>query len=102
MREGGAGGLRRGAPAPPPPFRCGKNHIPPVRSLTDARPGRRDNALTFHEGPERRDAVSSQGHASSSFALRKAIALLIAVAAAGLGTTAAVASGWAYMATGAA
>ena len=44
----------------------------------------------------------SQGHASSSFALRKAIALLIAVAAAGLGTTAAVASGWTWVATGAA
>jgi len=43
--------------------------------------------------------VSSQGHASSSFALRKAIALLIAVAAAGLGTTAAVATGWTYLAT---
>ena len=44
----------------------------------------------------------SQGHASSSFALKKVIALLIAVAAAGLGTTAAVAFGWTTIGTGAA
>ena len=36
----------------------------------------------------------------SSFALMKVIALLIAVAAAGLGTTAAVASGWTLMGLG--
>ena len=71
-----------------------------MRSRTDARAARRDKGATFNEGPERRDAVSSQGHASSSFALRKAIALLIAVAAAGLGTTAAVASGWTFEQTG--
>jgi hypothetical protein len=46
------------------------------------------------------NAMISQGHASSSFALRKVIALLIAVAAAGLGTTAAVAFGWTNMVTG--
>jgi hypothetical protein len=40
------------------------------------------------------------GRSSSSFALMKAIALLIAVAAAALGTTAAVASGWAIAGLG--
>ena len=37
---------------------------------------------------------------SSSFALMKVIALLIAVAAAGLGTTAAFASGWTFAGLG--
>ena len=40
------------------------------------------------------------GRSSSSFALMKVIALLIAVAAAALGTTAAVASGWAIAGLG--
>ena len=40
------------------------------------------------------------GRSSSSFALMKVIALLIAVAAAAMGTTAAVASGWAILGLG--
>ena len=38
--------------------------------------------------------MDMMGRTTTSFALMKVIAILIAVAAAGLGTTAAVASGW--------
>ena len=38
--------------------------------------------------------MNMMGRTTTSFALMKVIAILIAVAAAGLGTTAAVASGW--------
>ena len=40
--------------------------------------------------------MNSMRRTPTSFALMKVIAILVALAAAGLGTTAAVASGWAF------
>ena len=82
----------RGAPPCTGEELCAKNHSLIVLFLA-ADTGWFGDKRAFLGGPEE-VAMGTTRRSSSSFALMKAIALLIAFAAAGLGTTAAVASGW--------
>ena len=72
---------------------CGKNHIAAVVSATDA--GARDgDKARVPRGFLRRLTMKARERSLINIMLMKAVAVMIAVMAAGAGTTAAVASGW--------